>query len=398
MKKQPFRVAMIADVHLGVIPVDRQKQELEAIFFKDLERIKSLDLIVVLGDVYDKKIYLNDETTSAAIWFYQRLVQIARQKQAKVRLLYGTKSHEADQYNLLQHISQTKSDDVRVIYQAEKETVEKGITTLYLPEEHIYSKSEYYSDLIYHAEEPYQYVFGHGVIDEILKTGEDTAKEVTRLHVPRFTIGDFRACCNGCVFFGHYHIHSEYEDFVYYVGSYNRWKFGEEEAKGYMLSEYDLEKESYKNTFVENPLTDRYQTFYYGYKHPIFSSEDFLLEEFCKLEKMIEEKKYEKIRCILHIPETLEHPEFYINAFRERFRFSDDIKFEFGEGSTERARIADKEKARQIQDEYEYLNDDSLGIDVITSRFVEQDLKKTISPERVKIYINASTLDELLQF
>lgn len=396
VKKCIYRVAMIADIHLGVISVNRQKQELETIFFQDLEKLKSLDLIVVLGDVYDKKIYLNDEVTSVAIWFYQRLIQIARQKNAKVRLMYGTKSHEADQYNLLQHISQNDSDDIQVIYQAGKETLQKGITVLYLPEEHIYSKSEYYSDLIYNVEEPYTYVFGHGVIDEILKTGEDTAKEVNRLHVPRFTIGDFRTCCKGCVFFGHYHIHSQYENFVYYVGSYNRWQFGEEESKGYMMSEYDFDRESYKNTFIENPLTDRYQTFYYGYKHPIFSSEDRLLEEFCNLEKMIDDQKYEKIRCILHMPETLEHPDFYVNAFRERFRFSDDIKFDFGEGFTERARVADKEKAKQIREEYEYLNDESLGIDVITSRFASQELKKSISPERVKVYIDANSIDELL--
>lgn len=390
-----FRVAMIADVHLGVLPVKQQMTELGEIFFHDLRQLDALDLIVVLGDVYDRKIYVNDRTTDLAIWFFQELIQIAREKHAKVRLIYGTKSHEANQYNLLTQVP-TFGVDIQVIDRAQAEQID-GLQMLYLPEEHLYSKTEYYKELLYECQEKYQYIFGHGVINEIMKSDKEDLekkKESVRLHVPKFTIGDFKQCCDGQVFFGHYHIHSEYDDFVHYVGSYSRWKFGEEEPKGYMISEY--KKGKYANNFIENPLTPKYHTIFYGYDHRIFSSEDELIKEFQKIESLIEQGVFQFIRCMINLPSTLDNPDFYVNAFRERFRFSTNVKVEYGNGSTERVRVADKEKAKKLQDEYGYINEATDNIEVVTSKFMEQDMGKQISPDRIKQYMEAKTIHDLL--
>lgn len=396
--KNAMTIALIADVHLGAMNATTQRLELSEVFFHDLYNLDSLDMIVILGDLYDKKVYLNDETTSTAIWFYQELMKVARKKDAIVRIIYGTKSHEADQYNLLQQIEQT-GVDIRVIYTAEKEEFFNGkMKFLYLPEEHIYSKKEYYKELLYDVGEPYQYIFGHGIINDIMKSDKSLTEESkeNRLHVPSFTVGEFKSCCDGCVFFGHYHIHSSFKDFVHYVGSFSRWKFGEEEPKGYMISKHKIGAKKYSNTFVENTLAEKYHTIYYGYDHKIFKNENFLLEEFDKLENLVDTCVFDKIRCIIHIPETLENPDFYANAFRERFRFNEDIKFDFGEGHTEKSRVVDKEKAKEIYEEYGYITDQSANIEVVTSTFLEQEQHRIIPPERIRVYMDAKSIEELL--
>lgn len=390
-----YQIALAADLHLGVISAERQKKELEEIFFHDLEERSYLDAIIILGDLYDKKVYLNDKTTSVAIWFYQRLFEVARKKHAKIRIIYGTKSHEADQYNLVEQVP--KEDlDFRVIYHAETEELFKGLHVLYLPEEYLYNKEEYYEDLIYNPKERYQYVFGHGIIDEIMTTGSQKSVENKRLHVPKFTIGDFKRCCSGEVYFGHYHIHSELQEFVYYVGSFNRWCFGEEEPKGYMLISYDTEEQSYSHDFFENTLTDKYHTIYYGYNHKIFTSESLLLKEFEHLERLIEKQVFQKIRCMVTIPENLPNPEFYLNMFKERFKFSKQIVVEFKSGYKSANRGVNSEAVEKVYKEYGFITDKSLSIEDTTSRFIEAKQKKKIPAERIKKFMVTENVMTLL--
>ena len=43
-----------------------------------------------------------------------------------------------------------------------------------ITEEHIYDKHEFYNDFLYQEDQKkkYDYIFGHGVIDEIMSTGK----------------------------------------------------------------------------------------------------------------------------------------------------------------------------------------------------------------------------------
>ena len=387
---------MIGDIHLGALPPEKQKKELE-LFFHDLqENWKSIDGVFLLGDTYDRKIYLNDPITDLAIWFYQKLISLAKKKGFLIRIIYGTKSHEAGQYNLIDQIP-LDGVDLKVITQASVEEVFPKVRILYLPEEHVYSKQEYYKEFLYESDSPYQYVMGHGVIDDVMKVDDSEKKENTsRLHVPRFTTGELNACCSGQVFFGHYHVHTETDQRVFYVGSFSRWKFGEEEPKGYMISTYDCDNETYSYEFIENNVTDTYHTLYYGYDHSIFKSSKALLEEFDRLEMLIEKGVYQKIKCVSNIPECIDNPEFYVNAFKERFRFSKDIKIDFGHGYTERQRIVDKEAARKIYNEYGFIKDESLDFEVRTSTFIKKEKNKEISPCRIKKYMDCISIEELL--
>lgn len=398
MMKEKYTLAMIADIHLGVMNSERQKQELESCFFHDLDKMDELDAIIILGDLYDKKIYLNDRTTSVAIWFYNRIIDIARRKHSKIRIIYGTKSHEADQYNLIDQIP-LYDVDISIIHTVQEETLFEGVNVLYLPEEHMYSKLDYYEHFLYNDEniEKYHYIFGHGIIDGIMKI-PDKKEDSKKLHVPRFTVGELMNVSCGEIYFGHYHVHSSYDarNFIGYVGSFNRWIFGEEETKGYMVSTYKPKKKKFSNKFIENTMADKYHTIYYEYDSGIYEDEENLLKEFKKIESLIDNDVYQKIRLMISIPENLENTEFYITAFKEKFKFNNHVKIEFKNGYIEKHRMVDKETADDVYEKYGFITNRNLEMEDITSRFIEEKQHVKIPKERVRKYMDAKTLNDIL--
>lgn len=384
MSKVTYTMALLADLHLGVLPIEQQKKELDRVLFHNLLHMKKLDLIVICGDTFDHKIYVNDTTTDLCIWFFKQLFSVANIKDAKIRVVYGTQSHEANQYNL---IPWEYDVDVKVIKTASEEEIFPGVSVLYLPEEHIYDKHEFYNDFLYQEDQKnkYDYIFGHGIIDEIMSTGKKEKESSKRLHVPHFTVGELLQVCKGKVYFGHYHIHSEMKEKVFYISSFSRWQFGEEEPKGYMVSTYTDGK--IKEVFVENTEALRYKTFRYGYQHEIFTSQEELLHEFQRLENLISMDAYDKIRCMVNIPLTIENPGYYVTMFTERFRHNQKIKVEFTNGYVEEKKKINKEELQEVTDHYHFVLED-LEIKDKISKFVELKLNREIPADKVKTYLD----------
>ena len=384
-----YHFAIISDLHLGVMDIERQKEELNDIFFRDIELLDPLDAIIVTGDTYDHKIYLNDKTTDLCIWFYQTLFQIAEEKHAKVRFVYGTKSHEADQYNLINRFT-NMAINVKVIKTVEEEELFPGVFVLYLPEEHIFNKTKYYQEFLYDEEckNRYDYVFGHGVIDQVMKTGPSSKEEPKRLHVPSFSVGELLHACRGEVFFGHYHIHSDVKDRLHYVGSYNRWIYGEETPKGYMTAFYDMDEGTYESEFIENVKALRLITLRYGFNHNIFKSSDSLLQELDKIERYISNDLADGVRCIFNIPPDIENPEFVIHTINERFKFRSDIKTEITNGYVDEKRKINKEELQEVVDHYRFVLDKNLEIEDKLNQFIELRKERSIGKEKVKKYLN----------
>ena len=70
----------------------------------------------------------------------------------------------------------------------------------------------------------------------------DTAKN------PIFDINSF-ARCNGPILCGHVHVQGCYQNHIYYSGSPLRWKFGEEQEKGFLICLYDKLTHQYSVNF-----------------------------------------------------------------------------------------------------------------------------------------------------
>lgn len=378
---------IISDVHFGAFDPDILQNELEEIFFKYLENMKRIDFIIIDGDYFDHKIYLNEKVSKQAIKTMDKLVMIAKEHHCPVRIIYGTEGHEANQYGIFSVYQ--KNIDFKVIYTVQEEELLPNLKVLYLPEEHIYSKKEYYSQY-FEKEEEYDYVFGHGVIQEVMTEASRSTKNKSstkQLKVPVFTTSELINICRGQIYFGHYHVHTNIMDKVFYVGSYSRWRHDEESEKGFYHVTCDTEKKKYEQTFIENSLARKYITYRYGYDSKVIENEDTLLEELNKRDKMTEVADGYHVRYIFNIPEDHPNPEFIMNALNERYKFNDSIKVNITNGYVEKKKAANKKKLNEALEEYPLIFDKSVKIEDKIIYFVKKQLDRDLPLDRVKKYL-----------
>ena len=104
----------------------------------------------------------------------------------------------------------------------------KGLKILCIPEE--YGKpAEYYADKLCNI---YDTVFMHGTVVGSVYGANKYTLETKK--APVFSIEAF-AGCKGPIIAGHVHKASCYNSYIYYVSNPIRYKFGEEEEKGYAI-------------------------------------------------------------------------------------------------------------------------------------------------------------------
>ena len=201
---------LISDIHIGAMNLSQIKEELENCFLSYIEnefKEKSLDFIIFLGDYFDHKLYMNDDSSKYSSKFLKDLLDRISliNPSCKIRFVYGTESHECDQYDtILNNIDERF--DVKVIKHVSEELLFPSMNILYIPEEHIVDRYEYYKEFFENRE--YTYVFGHGVIREVMKEAavlSDNQKDSKRKRTPVFSTAELRKITKNS-FFGHYHM------------------------------------------------------------------------------------------------------------------------------------------------------------------------------------------------
>ena len=382
----------IADLHINAIPIENLNKELP-LFINTLDKMENLDIIVFCGDLFDEKIYLNNDWVDLIMRFINTVVKIAKKKKSVIRMVYGTESHESDQYGIFDIYKMDPEIDFDVIYSVTEETI-KGCNILYLPEEYMTDKREYYKEY-FGKEKYYDYVFGHGVIQEVMTMVKRQTTKKKRLSTPIFTSKELSNICKGDVFFGHYHIHSG-SDNVHYIGSYSRWQQGEEEDKGFYT--FSKDKNKYKKKFIINHDARTYKTYMFGYDYKLFhtQNEDDFQKELSTIKNLMELDKYDYLRFIFNIPEDYENPEFLMNVIKKMAANHKNVNCSFIHGYISKKMHADKEVLDEFINKYNYLitNTDTKVEDKI-SMYIQDKYEKYISPETIKKYLELKIEDIL---
>lgn len=380
---------VIADIHFGAFNAHTLKSELDNVFLSHLKTLKKINFIVIAGDYFDHKIYLNDRVSDYALSFMDSLINISKEYNCPIRIVYGTESHEVNQYNIFSMYENDPSLNFKIINTVTEEELLQDLHVLYIPEEYMSDKKEYYKEY-FDNKEKYDYIFGHGVIQEVMTytTKEtETKKESSRKKVPRFTTAELLNMCKGQVYFGHYHISTNIADKVFYVGSFSRWIFGEDEPKGFYELTCDISKGKYTQKFIENTFAQKYTTYTYGYDNHVMDDETSLLEELNKRDKLIDAENSDHVRYIFNIPENHPNPEFIINILNERYKFNDSVKVKLVNGYVEKKRKINKEKLSSVMNEYPMIFDKSIKLEDKIIYFIKKRYEKDISLEDMKKYL-----------
>lgn len=240
----------IADLHFGAFDPRKQYEILKEQFLNKIAMIPKLDIIVVDGDIFDHKVMSNSDASMYACIFINDLVEITRVHNATLVLLHGTYSHDFDQLKLFYHYIDDKTVDVRIITEIKFEMI-KGARILCIPE--LYGVDEsVYSDFFFNSGW-YDAAFIHGTFKGSVY-GDNVGNG--RLLTPN----DF-IYCKGVAISGHVHKSGCFNGFYYYCGCPYRWKFGEEEDKGFLLLSHDLDTQIHYVQF-EKIESFRYDTIF----------------------------------------------------------------------------------------------------------------------------------------
>ncbi len=240
-----------ADIHFGAMD---PKIQYDILMKEMVQKVATIhfDAFFINGDLFHHKFMSNSDVIMYALLFVDEIVKLCIKNNATLVLLHGTFSHDADQLKLFYRYINS-GVDIRIIENMQFQNI-KGTTVLCIPEE--YGKGrEYYEQLLYFTQE-YDMVAMHGNIKGAIyglnEANLDTAKS------PVFDIDSF-ARCNGPILCGHVHVQGCYQNHIYYSGSPLRWRFGEEQEKGFLVCLYDKLSHNYSVEF--QPVTSfRYDT------------------------------------------------------------------------------------------------------------------------------------------
>lgn len=240
-----------ADIHFGAMD---PKTQYDILMKEMVQKVATIhfDAFFINGDLFHHKFMSNSDVIMYALLFVDEIVKLCIKNNATLVLLHGTFSHDADQLKLFYRYINS-GVDIRIIENMQFQNI-KGTTVLCIPEEYGKGK-EYYEQLLYFTQE-YDMVAMHGNIKGAIyglnEANLDTAKS------PVFDINSF-ARCNGPILCGHVHVQGCYQNHIYYSGSPLRWRFGEEQEKGFLVCLYDKLSHNYSVEF--QPVTSfRYDT------------------------------------------------------------------------------------------------------------------------------------------
>ena len=375
-----YKGVMIADIHFGALPVERLYNELE--IFLDFIEKKSLDFIVILGDWFDKKINLNSKDAKYSTVFFERICQICIDNDIKLRIIQGTESHDNSQLEVLEILAKNKPVDFKVFYEVEEEELFPDFNVLYVPEEYINSIDEKYGK---YMNKKYDMIFGHGMIQEVKFAALIQSSETTMKKAPIFKSKMLCDMCYGPIFFGHIHTKDIFNDRLYYVGSYSRWKFGEEEDKGFYYVKYENDTKEFEAKFIVNDKAMKYDTIEIYEKESGFYKLN-TENQIKYIQNLIQSFEYDFLRLQFYIPQGYENENLLINMLNESFGKYKNLKLDFKVNSKIKSKREVEEKINLLLDKYGFIFDNKLDTYTKINKFILEKYNKDISVEKIKEY------------
>lgn len=371
-----FVIVVISDIHFGAQDSNGLMLELGSEFIDKIEKMPIIDMIVIDGDLYEKKLSLNSSHSKAAFIFLTKVAQIARVKQnAAFRIVKGTSSHDNDQLDNLEVFKDIC--DFKVINVLEYENF-RGIDIAYIPEEYIEDSSYY--DSLYNGS--YDLVFGHGMVKEATFVAHKQESAVTMKKAPVFDTNKLLGAVKGVCMFGHVHTPMIIKKRFYYSGSFSRWCFGEEEDKGFNVIYYTPEyPEKTKVEFVKNELAKIYDTV-------TIDIIDASVENALKtIKNAIDMTSFYKKRVIVNIAKTVQDRRLMTDLINETFGKYSMVNIVINSLEKEEIRRQSDEKVERLLSEYGFIFDKSIPKDEKIQRYINKKYNRNIPLDKIRDYL-----------
>lgn len=339
--KNVLKIVSISDLHLGVLDPKYMYEQLSQQF---LSRIASLDfdVLAICGDYFDSKFMSNNPIITYSLQLMEDIVNLCRIKQATLLMIYGTESHDSGQLSLFYHYLGDPTIDMRIVENIRFEEI-KGMRVLCIPEKYGVSEEEYRKVLFESGS--YDMCFLHGTLKGSVYGAE--MENLNSTHAPVFSINSFQNCM-GPIICGHIHVAGCFSEYMYYNGSPLRFRFGEEQEKGFLITLYNRMSRMHHTELV--PIDS------YIYRTITI---DHLLNEDPKT--IIEYIKHEKeVNHIDYIRVQFSNANENMNVVRNYFRTIGNVKLDETNKKEQRTQEVDQAVLNRIN-EYSYILDNEIS-------------------------------------
>ena len=280
---------VLSDIHLGH-PRNKTHEilkNLETFFIEYHQEIVKCDIIFLAGDVFDRLLTTKSLEYRSVVSWLSNLLIFCHTNNIKLRILYGTPSHDCDQISAFQDIASKLEPhaDFKYINTLDIEYMEDlDIHILYVPDEWRHKASDTLTcvrDLLKEKSiSRVDIAVMHGCFRyqlPIVKEADFTHNEADYLDLVRYYIT-----------IGHIHTPSAYER-ILAPGSFDRLAHNEEEAKGALLCHIEPDR-SMSFKFLKNNYAKVFKTFNY-----VGRSEESILKSLKKDLSKLPEASYVRL-------------------------------------------------------------------------------------------------------
>jgi len=382
-----YNILAIADIHWGVIDHKTIESELELFikFLIEYDNNDKIHLVVICGDYFDSKLLMNSKSALKSVEWMNKLHDICKERDIKLRVIKGTKEHDNDQLDVFNHL-----DDQNMFRIFRENYLERdilpGLNALFCPDENINAEEYYlkYSDNIL-TEYPIHIGFFHGSFDVVLPdivvqlSEESSAKSII------YYYDYWSNIINGPMISGHFHDSQEIGH-LKYLGSNTRWAFGEENPKGFGFIRYDTDNMEYQYNHVDNIYTAVYNTF--RLNTSLYNN----IDEYNGFIKYVDEyisthsTDYIRIHIILEDDrkETLD----FINSLKFYYINNKNVKITIKDNLKKKKKKEEKEKHNKLKSEYDFILDKKANVSDILQKYMFKVLNVEIPIDFIDKYVN----------
>jgi len=355
--KETVKIAHIADVHWGAINPKKLYNDLKTEFVDYIKEIEDLDMIMILGDYFDKKIPLTDQSSILGIKFLNQLCSYTKKKNIEIRLIRGTKTHDFNQLDNFKSLESTFSN-FRIINTVSEE-IFNGLKFLYVPEEYMNDQEEYYREF---KNNTWDCVYGHGTWDVFAFQNQISESERMIKGSPVFMYNEWDPIVKYDIIFGHIHVKNDHKK-LHYPGSFERWCYGEEKEKGFLIQTIDLKNEVSLIQTIKNTKATEYTTV--TLSNMVNENED-LKDTISKIEAL--KKDNSNFRVKVSKDMSLED----LNILKETFSNENSIRIEL--------QSVKEQVQEKVLEEYDFLGND---VSENIQAFIKEKFGKDISLDEI---------------
>lgn len=375
-----YRLLVVGDIHFGYYPAKLLYEELKLIIDNITDEI---DVIMIAGDYFDTKLTLSSKHSLYAIKAFCDIINKCEQTGTKIRMIRGTASHDPENQLInLANIAKSSKADFKLFITVAEEELFPDFNVLYIPEEYMENKDEYYKDFFNNK---YQCIIGHGMFEE---TNFVTNKTLNMKKYPVFNSEFMESICDGPIIFGHIHKSQKIRDRIMYTGSFTRSKYGEEEDKGFIITEYETDTKDCQFNFIINDKATKYDTITILDNSEIFSK--IINEQIQFIKDIISNYKKDHLRIKINIPNDYDNTKSFIDSITTVFGNTDNVDIVILDNSKEMTKQKTKEIVDKLMLKYNFIFDKNISYEEKIQQFIYAKKGELLDIESIRKIINGN--------